>query len=34
LVGFLDSTEQIGRAVDIASGVEGVKSVLNDLRLQ
>ncbi len=31
LSGFVDNPDQISRATDIAKGVEGVKSVKNDL---
>jgi hyperosmotically inducible periplasmic protein len=34
LSGTLDNTEQISRAVQIASNVEGVKAVVNDLQLK
>lgn len=34
LSGFVDNTTDIGRAVDIARNVEGVKSVKNDLRVK
>ncbi|MBX3695073.1 MAG: BON domain-containing protein [Steroidobacteraceae bacterium] len=34
LAGFADSREQIERAGEVARGVEGVKSVKNDLRLK
>lgn len=34
LSGFVDKPEQISRAGEIAKGVEGVKSVKNDLNLR
>jgi osmotically-inducible protein OsmY len=34
LSGFVDSPAQIPRAVELAKGVEGVKSVKNDLNLR
>nr|WP_246013286.1 BON domain-containing protein [Pigmentiphaga humi] len=34
LSGFVDSSAQINRAVEIARGVEGVQSVKNDLRVK
>lgn len=34
LSGFVDSTAEARRAVDIARGVDGVESVKNDLRLK
>jgi hyperosmotically inducible periplasmic protein len=34
LSGAVDSTDQISRAVKIASNVEGVKAVINDLQLK
>jgi osmotically-inducible protein OsmY len=34
LSGFVDTPEQIPRATEVAKGVEGVKSVKNDLNLR
>ena len=34
LSGFVDKAEQIPRATEVAKGVEGVKSVKNDLNLR
>jgi osmotically-inducible protein OsmY len=34
LSGFVDKPEQIPRAAEVAKGVEGVKSVKNDLHLR
>ena len=34
LSGFVDKPEQIPRAAEVAKGVEGVKSVKNDLNLR
>lgn len=34
LSGFVDNPEQISRAGEVAKGVEGVKSVKNDLNLR
>jgi len=34
LSGFVDTLEQIPRAAEVAKGVEGVKSVKNDLILR
>jgi osmotically-inducible protein OsmY len=34
LSGFVDKPEQISRAGEVAKGVEGVKSVKNDLNLR
>lgn len=34
LSGFVDKPEQIPRATEVAKGVEGVKSVKNDLNLR
>lgn len=34
LSGFADNKAEIGRAVEIASGVVGVKSVQNDIKLK
>lgn len=34
LSGFVDNPDQIPRAADIAKGVEGVKSVKNDLNVR
>ena len=34
LSGFVDNPDQISRATDIAKGIEGVKSVKNDLMVR